>query len=308
MKFTDIAGCAGAAAFLLFASAVAPFFGTFFCLLTPLPFLFYSTKLGFQEGVKLAAIALAGIALVSKLAGQPGIIMVAVEFSALGLILSELFKRRLTVGQTILFATVFTILLTLGYLFMLGLSKGMGPFDMILDYLEAHLKATVDIYRKMGMPQENIVELEKYGNQFIHIAYPSLMIISVGFSVWLNVVMARPVFRMGRLRYPDYISLDRWQTPEIMIWGLIVSGFALFLLSGGIKLIAVNVLIVLIVIYLFHGLSIVLFYFNRYRLPPWVRIGAYFLIIVQQFFLLILALAGIFDQWVDFRKLHREAA
>jgi uncharacterized protein YybS (DUF2232 family) len=157
------------------------------------------------------------------------------------------------------------------------------------------------------MPQENVAELEKYGKAFIDTVYPSLMIVGIGFAVWLNVIMARPVFRMGNLSYPEFVPMDRWQTPEGMIWGVIVSGFALFLLPEVIQSLAANVLIVLMVIYLFHGLSIILFFLNKYRLPSWIKIGVYFLIVVQQVFLLLLAIAGLFDQWVDFRKLRRES-
>jgi uncharacterized protein YybS (DUF2232 family) len=101
--------------------------------------------------------------------------------------------------------------------------------------------------------------------------------------------------------------MDRWQTPEVMIWGVIGSGFALFLLPGVIQSFAANILIVLMVIYLFQGLSIILFFLNKYHLPSWIRVGVYFLIVIQQFFLLLLALAGLFDQWLDFRKLRRES-
>ena len=80
----------------------------------------------------------------------------------------------------------------------------------------------------------------------------------------------------------------------------------MFLFQGAIKLIAINVLIVLMVIYLFHGLSILIFFLNKYQMPSWVRVSVYFLIIIQQFFWLFLGLAGLFDQWVDFRKLHKE--
>jgi len=183
----------------------------------------------------------------------------------------------------------------------------MGPFEMMLDYLHGHLKATIDIYQDMGMPRENALELETYGKIFIDTVYPSMMVIGIGFAVWLNVVLAKPFFRMGNLKYPDFIPLDRWQTPERMIWGVIVSGFALFLDSEIIKSFAANILIVLMVIYLFHGLSIILFFLKKYRLPTWIRVGVYFLIVVQQFFLLLLALAGIFDQWIDFRKLQKES-
>lgn len=70
---------------------------------------------------------------------------------------------------------------------------------------------------------------------------------------------------------------------------------------------AVNALIVILAIYLFHGLSIVVFFLNKFHVPSWIRLGIYFLIIIQQLFLIVLTFAGLFDQWIDFRKIHRRA-
>jgi uncharacterized protein YybS (DUF2232 family) len=98
--------------------------------------------------------------------------------------------------------------------------------------------------------------------------------------------------------------MDRWHAPEFMVWGVIASGFTLFLSIPGVELIAINGLIVMLAIYVFHGLSILLFFLNKYRVPSWLRFGIYFLIFFQQIFLVVLALAGLFDQWIDFRKLH----
>jgi uncharacterized protein YybS (DUF2232 family) len=137
--------------------------------------------------------------------------------------------------------------------------------------------------------------------------YPSLMIIGTGFALWLNVVIARPLFRMGNLAYPEFISMDRWQAPDHLVWGLIISGFALFLSSESIQFLAVNALIVILAIYLFHGLSIIVFFLNKYHVPSWIRLGIYVLIVVQQLFLAVLTFAGLFDQWIDFRKIHRRA-
>jgi uncharacterized protein YybS (DUF2232 family) len=124
--------------------------------------------------------------------------------------------------------------------------------------------------------------------------------------VWVNVVISRPLFRMGNIRYPDFGPMDRWQAPEFMVWGVIAAGFALFFPKASIRLLAINSLIVLSVIYIFHGLSIVLFFFNKYRVPTWARLGSYILIILQQIFLVGLAFAGLFDQWIDFRKIHKK--
>jgi uncharacterized protein YybS (DUF2232 family) len=309
MRTRDILGCAGWAAFFFFVSALIPFVGPFFGLLTPLPFLYYSTKLGLYQGVKLAALSILIIVLIVELVGQPPIVLFGLEFSLLGLVLAVIFKGRFGIGQTIFLSTIFMLLLGFGSLFLLALSKNMGPIEIVLDFFNVQLKEAVKAYEGMGIPREKGLELEMYGKAFIDIIskiYPSLMIIGTGFAVWLNVVIAKPLFRMGNLKYPDFVATDRWQAPDRLIWVVIVSGFALFLFSGGIKLLAINALIVMLAIYFFHGLSIVLFFLNKYSVPSWARFGIYFLIIVQQLFFAILALAGLFDQWVDFRKIQKK--
>ena len=308
MKITDVLGCVGWGAFILVSSVWIPFVGPFLSLLTPLPFLYYSIKLGIYQGITLAAIGTLTVGLFAKLTGYPQIILFCVEFSLLGLLLSELFRRKLDLGQTVFFATVFMLLLSLGFLFFIGLLKNMGPLEMMLNYLQGQLQVTIRAYEEMGMPQENAIEMEAYTKAFIATIskiYLSLMVIGTGFAVWLNVVLSRPLFRKGNLEYPAFTPADRWQAPDSLVWGVIVAGFTLFLSSGSIKLIAINALIIIMTIYLFHGLSIVLFFLNKHRVATWMRIAIYVLIIVQQLFFVVLALAGLFDQWIDFRKIHK---
>ncbi len=310
MKTTDVLGCVGGAAFLLLASAWIPFIGPFFSLLTPLPFLCYATSLGLRQGIKLAAVAVFAIGLLANLMGQPQAIIFVIEFSIIGMGLSELFRREMALGQTLLLATVFMLLLGLGLLFFIGLSKNMGPIEMILAYMAEHLNATIAAYKDVSVEGTDAQALETYAKAFMLVIskiYPSLMIIGTGFALWLNIVIAKPLFRLWNLKYPRFEPMDRWQSPEWLVWGIVISGFALFLSSGSIEFLAINALIVILAIYLFHGLSIVLFFLNKFKVPTWIRVGAYVLIMVQQLFFVVLILAGLFDQWADFRRIHRRA-
>ncbi len=292
---------------MLFAPAFIPFFGPLLCLLTPLPFLYYSTKLGFSEGIKLAVLSILVIGLFAELTGHHQIVLLGIELGIVGVFVAVLFKKRMGIGQTILLASAFMFLISLGGLYILGLSRDMTPTDMVLDYLYGRLKEGIEVYQEMGLSRRTALELETMGKAWIDQFYPSLMIIAVGFAAWFNVVAARPFFKKGGLKYPEFISMDRWQTPETMIWGVIVSGFTLFLLPGPIKILAANALMVLMTVYLFQGLSIILFFLNKYRCPLWIRIGVWAFILIQQLILLFLVVAGLFDQWIDFRKLQKES-
>ena len=159
----------------------------------------------------------------------------------------------------------------------------------------------------MGSDPEQVTLFREFSEMLMDViakTYPSLAIVGTGFVVWLNIVLSRPLFRVMDLRYP-FDKMDQWRSPEHMVWGVIAAGFSLLIFDGTIKMAAVNGLIVMIVIYVFHGLSILLFYLNKYHVPSWVRFGVYFLLLFQQIFLCVLALAGLFDQWFNFRKLHR---
>jgi uncharacterized protein YybS (DUF2232 family) len=87
MKLRDVLGCVGTATILLLASALIPLIGPFFSLLTPLPFLYYSTKLGMNEGVKLVCISILVTALAAAFLRYPQLIFMCLEFSLLGLIM-----------------------------------------------------------------------------------------------------------------------------------------------------------------------------------------------------------------------------
>ncbi len=275
-----------------------------------MPFLCYTTRLGLREGIKLSALAVFSIGLLANFMGQPQVIVFVIEFSIIGMGLSELFRRELPLGQTLLLATVFMLLLGFGLLFFIGLSKNMGPVEMILDYMTEHINASIGVYKDVNVEGTDVQALETYAKAFMVIIskiYPSLMIIGTGFALWLNVVIAKPLFRLWNLKYPAFEPMDRWQSPEWLVWGVIISGFALFLSSGSIEFLAINTLIVILAIYIFHGLSIVLFFLNKYKVPSWIRVGAYVLIMIQQLFFVVMILAGLFDQWADFRKIHRRA-
>jgi len=309
MKTANIIGFAGSVILVLSISVWMPLIGPFFSLIMPLPFLFYISKLGLKEGLKAGFITLLIMGLFGKLVGQPYLILFCLEFGIVGLIISELFKRRLSIGATILWGTVSMLFMGVVFLFLIGMSKGQGPVDMILGYLQSNLSKTVGIYTESGLEQEKIEQIKQaldLLSKLIARIYPALIIIGTGLVVWINVILSKPLFRIGRLDYPVFGEADKWCAPEFMVWGLIGAGFALFLPATGISFVAENLLVVLSVIYVFHGLSIIMFFFNKHGIPRWARVGIYVLIVLQQIFLILLAIVGLFDQWVDFRRIHKK--
>ena len=294
---------------LLLASVWIPIAGPFFSLLTPLPFLYYSAKLGVSQAVKLTCVSILVTGLIAAITRQSQLIFLCFEFSVLGLILSEIFRRKMSIGTSVLLGTCLLLLMGLLVLAVAGLRKNLGPLEMVYAYLLESLEETARITTQVGADPEKagaFQETLKALKEVVALIYPSLMIVGSAFVVWLNVIMSRPLFIKRNLEVPDFGALDRWQSPEIMVWGLIAAGFSLFLSFSPLRLVAVNALVIMLAIYFFHGLSVLLFYLNKYRVPPWMRVGVYALIVLQQILVVGVTMAGLFDQGIDLRRIQQK--
>jgi uncharacterized protein YybS (DUF2232 family) len=120
--------------------------------------------------------------------------------------------------------------------------------------------------------------------------------------VWVSLLLARPVFQRYGLAFPDYGPLDHWKAPEPLVWAAIASGVLLLLPGFGLKMIGLNGLIVLMIVYFFQGIAVVAFYLRKKRVPRLVRVMLYFIVAVQQLVMLVVIGVGFFDTWFNFRK------
>ena len=308
MTISNILGCAGSVVFSLIAYKWIPFFGPFLSLLIPLPFLFYLSKLGLNEGIKVCIAAFLIIGITAKLMGEPTLVFLCIEMGVMGFILSVLFRKEYSYSLTIFLGTLAMLLVGLAFTLFVIVIKGVTPVEIAVRIIQANLDAVVGVYEKKGINPEVIDQIKNLGPVVIELIkkiYPSLVVVGTGFIVWLNVVISKPLFRIRGLKYPDLGHADMWRVPEYLVWGLIIAGFAKLLSISSLDFVATNALIIFSVIYAFHGLSIVLFFFNKYNVPALTRFIIYLIFALQQLSMILLALLGIFDQWIDFRKLNR---
>jgi uncharacterized protein YybS (DUF2232 family) len=74
--------------------------------------------------------------------------------------------------------------------------------------------------------------------------------------------------------------------------------------STGIRLVGINGLLVLLTIYFLQGIAIVSFFFEKKNVPKGIRVFVYVMIGFQQIFLLVVICLGLFDMWINFRKIN----
>ncbi len=106
-----------------------------------------------------------------------------------------------------------------------------------------------------------------------------------------------------RLTYNLFGDLSRWSASEWLVWLLLASGFGLFIPIGAVSDIALNGFICVAAIYFCQGLAIIGFYFHTLAVPAIVRGIIYFVVFAQPVVAAIVCVAGVFDMWIDFRRL-----
>ncbi len=305
----DIAKGIGISLVLFALAVMMPLIGFFFSLLMPLPILFYRIKLGRSGGLLIAGCALTIMALV---AGSMGLdVLFFGELLLLGFCLSELFERRLTVEKTIGYSCAVVLAAALTALFFYSLTVPENLIELVSAYVAHNLELSLKLYEGMGVSESTLTaisnSLDKLHYVLVRIL-PSLATVSLIFIAWSNLLLCRPLLASRCLPGPQFGDLKQWKAPENLIWLLIACGGCLIAMPSQsiIWLAAINGLLILLIIYFFQGIAIVAFFLESKKAPRAVRVLAYSLIGLQQLFLVLVIAMGIFDLWVDFRKLTRK--
>jgi uncharacterized protein YybS (DUF2232 family) len=169
-----------------------------------------------------------------------------------------------------------------------------------------HMTSALSAYEKMGLSRDSLDLLREQIPQLAQTLFqllPSLIFLSLAFTVLVNVLLLCRRFPERRAEWLTLPHLRDWKGPEPLVWGLIAAGFVL--LAPGLDVLnplALNVLLVIAACYFAQGLAIIAFFFHKNNVPRFLRGITYVLIVFQQIFTLMVVGLGLFDLWGDFRR------
>lgn len=122
------------------------------------------------------------------------------------------------------------------------------------------------------------------------------------FTVWVNLVIANVLAgrqNNGSLPWGRYSS---WKLPDQLIWLPIVAVSLLIVGHGPIQYGGGCLLLVSGLLYFFQGLAVVIALFERWNVPVLVRIILYFVLLIQSYSVVFLAVLGLSDVWFNMRQ------
>lgn len=284
---------------------LVPFLSTMMLILIPLPICFFYTKLGRIKGFLVFVLSLLIVAAVEYAVAAQTAMTILFTLGALGMVLSEIMKRGLSIGWTISLTAFAGIFFIGAILIYNGILYGKLPWDQIYVYVSGMVQENIKLYGQLDLPSEQMQYIKENSGKISRIltyTFPSLSLISLSVIILVNLLICRTLFKVSEPASPDFGDLSLWKASDYLVWVLIVSGAGLLIPLLWIKFTALNFLILCLFIYFLQGIAIIEFFFKKKKAPFYLRFIFYFLIMIQQYLMFFVVAAGLFDLWVDFRK------
>jgi len=283
---------------------IIPLTGVATWLLLPLPVLFYRLKSGRNGGMVIILASLAILMLLTR-----NIAMILFYFGSLlmtGFILGECIENHLPIGKIMLFTaiSVFGACIVGGVLY--SVVQGQEIQQLISGYISNYYAMSGDLFSEFERlyPEMNLDrQLFEKENSILLLAAPGIFINSYLMMMWLNIIVMRKILLKKGIVVKTIENLNRWKAPDHLVFGLIALSVLIFFASGVLKFVCINLLIVLLLVYFFQGIAVVSFFFQKKRTPFGIRFFFYLLIAILPQFLFLVIGCGLFDTWINFRKL-----
>jgi uncharacterized protein YybS (DUF2232 family) len=295
-----IRAAALAGAFFLAAGAI-PLLGGIVMLLAPAPILIYAVGRPSPNLRAIIAVILAS-GLVAVLAGPYAGVGYLVSFGLATAITCYMLERRSsfeTISAVAAGAMVAASVLA-------AFAAAGGPdalIKLLHDELTQGMARGQEFYKLVGVSSTIAPDTQASIIALTIRLSPAFALLLGAASALLNLKVFWRFAGPQRLTYSLFGDLSRWSAPEWLVWLLLASGFGLFIPLSPIADIALNGFICVSAIYFCQGLAIVGFYFQSLAVPVIVRGIIYFVVFAQPVVAGIVSLAGVFDMWIDFRRL-----
>jgi uncharacterized protein YybS (DUF2232 family) len=193
-----------------------------------------------------------------------------------------------------------------------GAATGINPYSHLLEVLDLGLRQTLELSssKEAGLSPEMVLGLNQATvamRETIPRLLPGLLVSMVMITVWITMMLTNGL--TGRLTgtapWNEYAT---WRLPEHLVW-IPIGAIAVMLFGAGLLHDAGAWLVMIAgLLYFFQGLAVFIALLERWRVPPLVRMILYFMLILQSYGLILLAVLGLVDVWFNLRKKNENNA
>lgn len=286
---------------LVFPALLAWFAGFFAALVCALLVL-----AGWPAGLRQLGYGLGAAAAVAFLLRQVELFLFFLSCCPLGLVLARGVERRDSLVRT---GARGMMALALSWLLFWSLFAQLSqgdPRGEMLAALDRGLGETLALYLQEGSDlsveaRQQVQVMVETLRTHLPTILPAMWLAMLTLIVWLNLVLSN--WFLGRVwagRSP-WGPYRYWRLPDQLVW-LPIAAILLAFVGGGLQSIALGASVLAVMLYGFQGLAVCLYFFERWRFPIVLRMLAVFLLIIQGYGLMLMALLGLSDVWLNWRR------
>ncbi|MGV8059183.1 MAG: DUF2232 domain-containing protein [Smithellaceae bacterium] len=291
--------------FSVLAATFVPVVGFTFLIFLPLLTMFYSALYGKVKTATAFLIPVLLIFIFSHLLQIDTPYLVILMLGIVGLTIAAVALRNSSIEKIVVYPALIIIGAICAYFIYSGFVLSVNPWHLVSQFVAQGVEQNINFYSQLPIDKEDISFIKNNKLIFITVftgIFPALAIIGSIFIVWINVLIGKDILRKSTFFLPQLEGLSKWKAPEFMIWIFIIAGGLLLLPNEQIRFFSLNVFIMICFTYLLQGFAILSFLFQSKNVPVFFRYLFYFLIAVQQLLVIPIAIAGLLDIWVDFRR------
>jgi predicted membrane protein DUF2232 len=305
-QLKDILLPAGLVFGVLFAILIFPPTAALVGIVAPAPLLFVYLQRGQVVGLILMGLVFAAL-FVMMGAGQA--LLFAAEYVVMATIMAETIKAQLTMDKCIFLSALGSMTLATFLMFVLFADRENSLTDFFQAQIMEHFDQSMETLKSMGEQQVELDAMRDFFEQSSRTfatAYPAFIMAGSLITAAVNYFLVRLVWIKF---YGDALfrkeKFSELVLPDFLIWGLILSSGSLFLIGSSVGVVGMNLFAMLLLVYLFQGLAILVHILAGRNVPRFLWALVFFVIAIQPILLGLLIGLGIFDIWVDFRKIKQ---
>ncbi len=297
---TVLLGAAGSG--LLFSASLAvPFIGFVAGFLAAVPLCY--TRLSSGRRAALLATLIAALMLGGGFRPPIGI-WYLLQCGLVGLLLPELILRGMTALRALLWTTAIAVTASALMAFGMALSAGQDLFTMAQQEITTGMAQAMKLYEQQQGLSPQDLETIRQGMQTV--ATTLIRIFPALASLNLLLIGALSLLFLRRMAQKREMALSitpfcDFRVPEGVIWFLIVAGFSLLAPSTLLTTPALNIIVILAVLYFCQGLAVLVTLAGRTTYAGMLKVMLTLVLLLQPYLLPVVAILGIFDLWGDFR-------
>ena len=287
--------------FVLFAAYLAvPPLGIFSGLLAPFPAAHNRLIHGRLTSL---IITLGSTAIISALFGIFAGCLYLGMCGMISLLMPELLLQGLSGSRVLFWTTAANLVIYAAGIAVYSSVSGVNLPQLIATEISGSLQQAVALYEKGGVTGEELELLKSsmaVASDLLKRLYPALITAMLVIIAGGNLLLVKKTTANTSvvLHIDDFAT---FRNPDLLVWLLIVCGITLLLPQSLITTPALNLLLIITMLYFFQGMAVVSALIKKYSVPALLRIFLYTMLIIQPYLLALIAGIGIFDLWVDFR-------